>query len=573
MPAADYTATIERALLASCLWDPRGMTRASVLSPDDFADFRHQTIFSVGQAVAPTGTEPDSIGILLELVRLGRLADAGGKDYVAGLAAERLADPARLPQFVAQVAELAARRRAVAGLAAAQRAFSDPARPLPATLDALRATITDVARSHGQDEFARLGEIADEVLDEFRHPADHPRLPTGIGPLDEALGGGLRPSQLVVVGGATGSGKTALATQTALGAAVAAAQHPERFGAVLYASYEMSRQELYARMAAQVADARDGYHPPRGWSARDLPRVEAAVRAIAPLPLLVRDDLAPTVEAVQGWVERYAAAHGGPGLLIVDHIHLLTAPRATNQLESLTHISRSLKALAMQLGVPVLALAQLNREPGHRDSHRPVLADLRASGSIEQDADIVVLVHRPSYYLEPQTRAELEQAGAPAEIELAKHRAGPTGMVTLTWLGPRTLYVVDPAWQPRYGPAPLDVRSIITPPSQPSGIEERLIAIVAEHVVASGQRATRATFFEAFGSAGRKWQDWPHGRVIDRLVAAARLCAAQVGSGRTAQYQYWLPDQDPATSPRLVDVTDSSRRPADDDGARDELFE
>ena len=579
MSAKDYTATVERALLASCLLQERGFARTTTLVPDDFADPRHQVLFATALELAASGRDVHPGDLALELVRLDRLALAGGLPYVIGLVGEQCGNPRRLPEYVGQLAELSARRRAVAGLAAQQANLADPARPLAPTLDALRETIAAAARSRTDDEFAPLGDMAEALLAELRSPTVDPGLPTGIGPLDEALGGGLQPTQLVVVAGATGMGKTALGTQIALGAAAVAAQHPDRFGATLYFSYEMSQHELYLRMVAQVADVRDGYHPPRGWSGRDLPLAEAAVRAIAALPLVVRDDLAPTAEAIRASVERYALTHGTPGLVVVDHLHLLSAPRITNQVEALGHISTSLKSLAMAFKLPILALAQLNREAVRRDDHRPLLADLRASGAIEQNANVVLFVHRPSYYLDSETRREQEAAGAPAELIVAKNRSGPTATIAATWLGPRTLFVVDPAWQPRYGPSPTAVPSLITPPARPPSLEERLIAIVADHLARTGQRATRAAFFGEFGVARKKWQDWGFGRVVDRLVDEGRLCAEQVGSGTSATYRYWLPGPTAPgheRPPELHGVADGENAPAPgpgvDDGELDELF-
>ncbi len=331
-------------------------------------------------------------------------------------------------------------------------------------------------------------------------------------------------------------GKSALGSQIALGAATIVEQHPDRFGAILMASYEMSGREVYLRMAAQVADVQDGYHPPRGWSARDLPRAVGAVRRIAALPIQVRDDLPRTVEALRDAVERHAAAHGRPALLVVDHVHLLTAPKTSSLLETLTHVSGALKSLAMQLEVPVLALAQMNRDVARREDHTPVLSDLRASGSLEQDGDVVLFLHRPSYFLEASKRAELEAGGAPTQLIVAKQRMGGTASVAVTWHATRTLFVPDRGWQPRYGAAPLHVPSPIAPPS--GGLAERLLDIVRERVATTRTRATRSDLFAALGVAPRQWQDWLIGRAVDHLVADGRLAAAQVGAGQTARYEY-----------------------------------
>ena len=543
MSDLSYTQTMERSLLASCLWAVGGFPRASSVAPRDFADPRHRVIFEVGLELARAGRDADAIAVVVELVRLGRVEEAGGAEYVGGLAADPLSKPRQVAEFAARVAELSARRRTAAALSAHAEAISDPARPLGASLDAVRQAVAAAGKLATEDEFPRIGSLADAVLTSFRHPADDAAAPTGLGPLDELLGGGLRRGQLVVVAGATGMGKTALATQIALTAAVASARYPERVGtAVLYASFEMTTGELLARMAAQVAPVRDGWHPPRGWSERDLPLIEAAVHAIEPLSLIVRDDLPPTAETIRGWVERYKVTQGSPALLVVDHLHLMSAPGITGQYETVTYLANELKHLAMDLDLPVLALAQLNRESFRRDDHRPGLADLRASGALEAAANVVVLAHRDAFYADPEKRATLEAAGAPAELLIPKNRSGATGTLKLTWHGPRTLWAVDPAWTPRYGRPSLGVPALIVPP--PSPLDEQLFAIVSQHVVSHGRRATRATFSTAFGATVAAWEDWSTGRLVDRLVASGQLACAPAGPG--GQVEYWIPGHDPA---------------------------
>ncbi len=541
MSTPSYTQLIERSLVSACLWDWSGFLRASTITAADFADPRHRELFQVGLALARAGRTGDPSGIVVELVRLGRLDEAGGAQYVAGLAADPLSHPPRVAECAAEIRELSTRRRTVGALTAQAEAIADPARSFATSLDAVRQAIAAAGSTASADEFPRIGSRADEVLASFRNPGDVVMVPTGLGPLDEVIGGGLRPSQLVVVAGATGMGKTALATQIALAAAATSARHPARVGAVLYVSYEMTADELLVRMAAQVAPVHDGWHPQRGWNERDLTLVEAAVRAIEPLPLIVRDDLAPTAEAIRGWVERYTLTHGSPGLLVVDHLHLMSAPGVTGQFETVTNLANELKHMAMDHSLPVLALAQLNRESARRDDHRPGLTDLRASGALEAAANIVVLAHRDAYYADPETRGALEAAGAPAELLVPKNRSGAPGTVKLTWHGPRTLWAVDPTWKPRHGAPSLEVPALIVPP--PSPLDAQLLAAVARHVDSSGRRATRATFAAAFGATVPVWEDWSVGRLVDRLAAGGQLASAP--GGPNGQIEYWIPGHDP----------------------------
>ena len=568
----DYTIALERALLGACMLQPRGFARAHGLRPADFTDPRHAAVYAAGQGLAKAGRDSDVGLVLLELQRLERLAAAGGSTYVAGMVASMSALPREAPALAAELAQLAARRRAAAALSALGTQLADPKRELGPTLEALRAALTEAAAAQPRDPFPRLGALAEELIAEFSHPEADPALPTGIGPLDEVLRGGLRPSQLVLLAAPPGMGKSALASQIAMGAAAVAEQHPDRFGQVALASYEMSRREVALRLTAQVADVREGYHPPRGWTSRDLPFAIDAVRRIARLPLRVRDDLPRTVEALRDALQQHIAVQGKPALVLVDHVHLLTAPNASGQLETLTHVTGALKALAMDLEVPVLALAQMNRDVARREDHVPVLSDLRASGSLEQDADVVLFLHRPSYYLEASKRTEAEVEAVPAEILVAKQRNGTTASIPVHWLARRTLFLVDPAWQPRYGASPVTVPSLITPPS--SNVDDRLVEIVRERVAKTGRRAERRAFFDALGAQPRKWQEWPVGRRVDALVAAGQLAAAQVSVGRTAPWEYWIPGDDPGptVSPSLHVIDGAAPTGSDAIDPCDQLF-
>ncbi len=566
-----YMVALERALLGSCMVHPHGFAQVRGVGAPDFTDPRHAAVYAAGHDLAEAGRDSTAGLVLLELQRLDRLAEAGGLDYVSGLIASMSTLPAEVPALAAELAQLAARRRTAAALSALGPQLADPKRELGPTLEALRAALDEAAAAQPRDPFPRLGELADKLIAEFTQPEADPALPTGIGPLDEALRGGLRPSELVLLAAPPGMGKSALASQIALGAAAVAERHPDRFGEVVVASYEMSPEEVYRRMAAQVADVRDGYHPPAGWSQRDLPLAIAAVRRIAQLPLRV-NKLPRTAEALRDALETQIAAHGKPALVIVDHIHLLTAPRTNSLLEALTHVSGALKSMAMELEVPVLALAQMSRDVRRREDHLPVLSDLRQSGSLEQDADAVLFLHLPSYYDDPARRAELETEPVPAELIVAKQRNGMTASVPVKWFARRTLFLVDPAWQPRHGASPVHVPSVIVPPS--GSLEDRLVEIVRGRIAATGMRAERRAFFDALGVQPRKWQDWATARRVDALVAAGQLAAAQVGVGRTAPWEYWIPGEDPGLtatpSLRLVDGLASAA--SDGIDARDELF-
>jgi replicative DNA helicase len=250
-------------------------------------------------------------------------------------------------------------------------------------------------------------------------------VPTGIAGLDR-LTGGLRSGQLVLLGARPSVGKSALGFGIGLHVA-------EQAGPVLVVSAEMGAVELATRGLAGGGVASD-----RLLSGRlddvDFARLRARRDHLARLPVFVDDAPGVTVGAIRARARRQAAA-GGLALVVVDYLQLVGSEgrRERRELE-VAEVSRGLKALARELAVPVLALCQLNRGVEARSDKRPVLSDLRDSGQQEQDADLVLLLHRPALY---DTDADPGQA----ELLVAKHRSGPTGTVPLTWLGWRMTFV------------------------------------------------------------------------------------------------------------------------------------
>lgn len=535
MAAYDYTIALERGLLAAIVGLGHFAAGSAALLREDFLDARHRSIFETLQGLAADGAPLDTWTVCQELMRLGRVEEAGGVNYIADLIADPGGDPRLIQRHVRQITEQSARRRTVARLDDFRRHLVDPAFSLESALGEMRATIAEAARSTDRkDEFPLLGAGAPELLAKFASPAGEAGLPTLLGPLDAALGGGLKPGQLVVVAGGTGMGKTSLATQMALGSARSLATRGSD-GSILIFSFEMQEQEIYLRLVSQVADVTGSYRPPRGWTSTDRPLAEAAVQEIATLPIVVLDRVVPTVESIVATVERYAAIRGRVDLVVVDHLHLLGAPQVANPTAALAHITRSLKSLAQRMGFPVVALSQINREHVRRDNPQPNLSDLRQSGSIEQDADVVLFVHRPGYYGTPGALEGSDQGPQTAELIIAKHRAGRTGTLAASWLGHRTMFVLPSEPQsicPAATPAP-----VVGGPT----LDDRIVEVVrvAQTI---GKPSSRASLYAEFGDGKRpKWTEWSTGQLIDRMVKVGRLVAERDGAGQTAPYSYRLP--------------------------------
>jgi replicative DNA helicase len=279
---------------------------------------------------------------------------------------------------------------------------------------------------------------------------------TGLVDLDKKLGG-LQPSDLVILAGRPSMGKTALATNIAFNAAKAYMDSPENGGRVAFFSLEMSAEQLATRiLAEQTGISSDRIR--RGEISRDddFTRLVVASQELQKLPMHIDDTPGLSVPALRTRARRLKRRHG-LGMIVVDYLQLMRAPtglRSENRVQEVSEITRGLKAIAKELEVPVLALSQLSRAVEQRDDKRPQLADLRESGSIEQDADVVMFIFREQYYherAEPKQRDDEssekfaerhsrwiergERVHNVAEVNIAKQRHGPIGTVELYFDG------------------------------------------------------------------------------------------------------------------------------------------
>lgn len=270
------------------------------------------------------------------------------------------------------------------------------------------------------------GREFDQVVDDWLAGLDAPKVPplsTGIQDLDELLGGGTRPGQLIVVGARPGIGKSVVGTNFAVAAA------KRGFGATI-CSLEMSEPELMERIFAdQAAVALERLRQPKLLDEHDRHRLAVAADQIGALPLKIVDSAQQTLATIRAVARDRVRTARGLRLLVVDYLQLMSSSgRAReNRQQEISEISRGLKLLAKELGITVVALSQLNRGSEQRAGGRPQLSDLRESGSIEQDADVVMLLHRD---------VDDETAADQIEFRIPKHRGGRTGVLDLFWVGP-----------------------------------------------------------------------------------------------------------------------------------------
>lgn len=446
---SDYGLDLERSVLGICLLEPAALITAErILVPEDFADRRHARLFEVMIEMRRAGAYISPVSVGLELKRRGFLDD-DGEEYLTTLISNPVAaDPRAIEERARLLRDESLRRIAERHLMSAAAEVRHRRTSLVEILASLRTKISELEVLSDRQELPPIAVVADELLTQLERGTMEVGTPTGLTPLDEVIAGGIKPGQMVVLAGATGSGKTSLAMEIALLSAQWAAKDPIGRGWVLVFSFEMSANELVVRLVQQVVPIVDGYRPPHGFSNRDKPKVREAIKRIRDLPIRIETDAPRTVAGVRGAVERFILEHGRPSLVIIDHIGLMKDPAVRGgRTEEVSAITAALKTMAMQLKIPLLALAQLNREVGRREDHRPQLTDLRESGSIEQDSNIVLLVYRPSYYWKDEElkRAE-EEKGAEAFVIIAKNRSGPTASLKFEWIGPRYLFRIPADW-------------------------------------------------------------------------------------------------------------------------------
>ena len=417
----------ERSLLGALLINPRQMAAAQgVVSATDFAGVPHRTLFGALEAMYAAREPIDLVTVSAELERTGKMAFVGGAAYLAQLL-DRVPDVDNVVAYAKLVRDASLRRalQAQARKIEAAAGSRDAASVVAEAARDIRALGADGsgAAAHIASGIGAFARTAESVL---RRGGALMGVPTGFARLDEATSG-LQGPDFVIVAGRPGMGKTAFATHIACAAALSGKK-------VLFFSLEMSSAQLAMRVACDLAGVplaavRDGR-----LSAGERVALAMASAIASRATLWVDDSSRLTVADAHAKADRMKQTKG-LDLVVVDYIGLMSGHgRTENRTQEVASFSRGLKALAKDLSVPVVALSQLSREIERREDREPQLSDLRESGSIEQDADIVIFLSRSAYY---DRNAEHEHL---AEVILAKYRNGAPGRFTVGWRGELTRF-------------------------------------------------------------------------------------------------------------------------------------
>ena len=432
----------EESVIGSILIDGEAIARVtSTLKPTDFYSQRNRKCYEACLALYDTNRAIDQVSVAYEIsTEEGALEQVGGAEYLARLVSN-VPTSIHIEHYANIVRGTSILRHVIrAGGEVSQLGYEGGA-DVEDVLDKAEEVVFGIRSGRSDKGFTHIRDYLDNYMEETGALHDPSRVSlapviTGFPSLDELLGGGMQRSDLIILAARPSLGKSTLALNMARNAA------EQGFSAALF-SLEMSGEQIAARLLASEADIDS--HRLRMNLIRDDEEVRVldAVGLLSDLQIFVDDTPFQAVMELRS-KSRRLQQESGLDLLIVDYLQLIDVGRSDNRAVALGEVSRSLKALARELDIPVMACSQLSRAVEQRPNHRPLLSDLRESGSIEQDADVVAFIHRDDQYI---TREEWERKFPTeqypeniAEIVVSKHRNGPVGTVPLYFRNDRVRF-------------------------------------------------------------------------------------------------------------------------------------
>ena len=416
----------EESVLGSMLLSKDAIAEVlELLREDDFYRPAHRTVFRSILELYGHGDAVDAVTVQEELRRNGALADIGGAPFLHTLVAS-VPTAANAGYYARIVKEAGVLRRLIdVGTQIVQLGFETP-QDTERAVDIAESLVYQVAQGRVTEDYHSLRDVLTGTLEAIeRLHEDHREItgvPTGFPDLDR-LTSGLQPANLVIVAARPAVGKSTLGLDVARHAAVKAGVPTVVF------SLEMSKTELVQRLmcaecTVDMQRLRTGRMEESDWT-----RLTRSLGKLADAPLFIDDSPGTTMMEIRAKCRRLKQRHG-LGLVVVDYLQLMQpSKRFENRQQEVSEISRSLKLLAKELDVPVMAISQLSRQTESRSDRRPMLSDLRESGALEQDSDVVLFIYRDELY-DPESPRKGE-----ADLILAKHRNGPTDTVTVTFQG------------------------------------------------------------------------------------------------------------------------------------------
>ncbi len=419
-------------LLDNSAWDRVG----DLLSDSDFYRYEHRLVFNAVSTLVNTNRAADVITVFENLQNLGKAEEIGGLAYLNSLA-QYVPSSANIRRYAEIVRERAILRKLVSvSDEIATTALNTNGRPVPTILDEAEQKIFNIGEegSRMRQGFQSMGNLVVELLDRVEEMSQNPNditgVPTGFFDLDR-MTSGMQAGDLIVLAARPSMGKTALAINIAENVAL-----KEGLPVAVF-SMEMGASQLAIRIVGSIGRIDQGRLRTGKLQDEEWPRLAEAVERLRTVSLSIDETPGLTPSELRASARRLARTCGKLGLVVVDYLQLMSGSSGgdgDNRATELGEISRGLKMLAKELQCPVIALSQLNRGVEQRTDKRPMMSDLRESGAIEQDADVIMFIYRDDYY-----NKDSKEPGV-AEIIIGKQRNGPTGTVKLTFLKPITKF-------------------------------------------------------------------------------------------------------------------------------------
>ncbi len=423
----------EQCVLGSVLLQQNALGKAlETVTPDDFYREAHKSIFNAMAALFEKNEPQDLITVTNHLSDHNKLEEVGGPAYLASLT-DIVPVASNIAYYAKIVREKSILRQLIQTTSdIASRCFEEQD-DIDSLLDEVEQTIFEISSSKSSQAFHPINKVVTETFKSIEKLFERKELvtgvPTGFDELDR-MTAGLQPSDLIILAGRPSMGKTALAMNIAQNTAI---MHKTPVGVF---SLEMSKEQLGMRLLCSVSKV-DSHRLRTGFlKDQDWPKLTRAAGILSESKLFIDDTPAISVLEMRAKARRLKIEHN-LGLVVVDYLQLMRGRSSSERREQeISEISRSLKAMAKELQVPVIALSQLNRSLENRPNKRPQLSDLRESGAIEQDADVICFIYRDEVY----NKAEDNPRRGIAEVIIGKQRNGPTGTIELTFLDKFTTF-------------------------------------------------------------------------------------------------------------------------------------
>lgn len=400
------------------------------VTADDFYNESHKEIFRAIWELYKDNTAVDMLTVCEELKKRKSLDMAGGRAYIATLTSE-VPSTANAVEYAKIVAEKATLRQMIKTSEDITEKGYDAKMAAGEILDYAESGILKIAQKRQKNDYAKIQDVLltnIKIIDAAAQNKDKiVGIPTGFKDIDEKTSG-LQRSDLIIVAARPAMGKTAFALNIAQQSAVKAGS------SVIIFSLEMSKEQLGQRLLAMQARVEMQKLKQGDLDRKDWDRITMALDELNNTKIVIDDTPGISLMEMRNKCRRLKAEQG-LDLVVIDYLQLMSLQGKTdNRQQEISTISRNLKLLAREMDCPVIVLSQLSRAPEQRQDHRPILSDLRESGSIEQDADIVIFLYRDDYYNE-----NTDKPGV-CEVNIAKHRSGPTDKVELTWVSRYTKF-------------------------------------------------------------------------------------------------------------------------------------